>query len=185
MKIRSLTSQQTETEQDPIHSFEHFFHTYYPILFKVGYQICADKELTKDLLQSFFLELWETQFQSNSIKYLESYLKKAFYRKVVKELQKENNAQKKNRSYLLTKENPSYENLLINLDEQSAQKKEQLKEALGRLSEQQRKVIELRFYEGLDYEEIAQFTGNQKQTIYNQMHTAIRKLKKYLLFFLV
>lgn len=157
--------------------FERFFITHYKVLFNVGYRLCADKELTKDLLQSFFLELWESRFQSQNIQYLEAYLKKAFHRKVVKSIQKnkDNEIKLKNQEYLYSV--PSYEDLLINSQTEKTQKK-QLETAINNLPIQQKEALSLRFKEGLDYEEIAVSTGKSRQTIYNQIHSAIHQLRK-------
>ncbi|MEM1121861.1 MAG: sigma-70 family RNA polymerase sigma factor, partial [Bacteroidota bacterium] len=144
---------------------------------RVGYQLSGNKELTKDLLQAFFLELWESRFQSQNIQYLEAYLKKAFHRKVVKALQQRAKTQPicDQQQNLIV---PSYETLLVNL-QQNDQLKKQLRQAINGLPSAQKKALTLRFKDGLDYEEIAQSTGKSQQTIYNQIHQAISKLKKH------
>ncbi len=157
--------------------FERFFMTHYKVLFGLGYRLCGDKELTKDLLQSFFLELWESRFQSQNIQYLEAYLKKAFHRKVVKTLQKNTTQQVALKNQTTTFSVPSYETLLINFQTEKKQKK-QLESAINNLPIQQKEALSLRFKEGLDYEEIANSTGKSQQTIYNQIHSAIQKLRK-------
>jgi len=157
--------------------FERFFMTHYKVLFGVGYRLCGDKELTKDLLQSFFLELWESRFQSQNIQYLEAYLRKAFHRKVVKTLQKNTTHQVALKNQTLSLSAPSYESLLINLQTEKKQQ-EQLEAAINNLPKQQKEVLSLRFKEGLDYDEIAVSTGKSRQTIYNQIHGAIQKLRK-------
>jgi len=180
--LKNNTLQQTAKIIENQHlDFERFFMKHYKVLFNLGYRLCGDKELTKDLLQSFFLELWESRFQSQNIQYLEAYLKKAFHRKVIKILQKNKSIKEgiKNQEQLIS--TPSYEQLLINFQTQETQK-EQLQKAINNLPDQQRKTLSLRFKEGLDYEEIALSTGKSQQTIYNQIHSAIRKLRKSLLF---
>jgi len=157
--------------------FERFFMTHYKALFGLGYRLCGDKELTKDLLQSFFLELWESRFQSQNIQYLEAYLKKAFHRKVVKILQKNTAQQVALKKQKQLSNTPSYETLLINTQIEKKQQ-QQLATAINKLPEQQKEVLSLRFKEGLDYEEIAASTGKSQQTIYNQIHAAIQKLRK-------
>jgi len=159
--------------------FERFFHTHYRALFRVGYQLTADKDWTKDLLQSFFLELWESRFQSQNIQYLEAYLKKAFYRKVIKAIQQKNNYREKTKLWAKDNSTPSYETLLINF-QSTQQQKQQLRSALKALPPQQWEAINMRFHQGLDYQEIAQTTGKSTQTIYNQIHQALRKLKTFL-----
>lgn len=156
--------------------FERFFNTYYKSLFKIGFYLSSDKELTKDLLHSFFLELWENRFQSQNIQYLDAYLKKSFRRKVIKALQA------KSSQKLYFKEAdlsiPPYEQLIIDFQEKQ-QLRKQLAAAIQQLPQQQKEVLELRFKRGLDYQEIAEVTGKSTQTIYNQIYQAIQKLRKF------
>lgn len=159
--------------------FERFFHTHYRVLFLVGYQLTADKEWTKDLLQSFFLELWEKRFQSKNIQYLEAYLKKAFHRKVIKAIQSKNATSKKQKEMPTKTYTPSYETLLINFQEDQLLKNN-LQEAIQQLPPQQNKAVTLRFHQGLDYQEIAATTGKNTQTIYNQIHQALQKMNFFL-----
>lgn len=176
MKNNTLKQSSAKIIENQHMDFERFFMTHYKVLFRVGYQISADKELTKDLLQSFFLELWETRFQSKNIQYLEAYLKKSFHRKVIKELQKRANYKKKIKENPIALVSPSYEELLINFQKNKQQQK-QLQNAIDGLPTEQKKAISLKFQEGLDYEEIAKTTGKSPQTIYNQVHKAILKLR--------
>ncbi|MFK7981565.1 MAG: RNA polymerase sigma factor [Saprospiraceae bacterium] len=177
MKNNTLQQQTAKVIENQHLDFERFFMTHYKVLFSLGYRLSGDKELTKDLLQSFFLELWENRFQSQNIQYLEAYLKKAFHRKVVKALQKNKRTQEKIKNSVAITNSPSYEQLLINFQTEDAQKK-QLATAINQLPTQQKEALSLRFKEGLDYEEIAASTGKSPQTIYNQIHSAIQKLRK-------
>lgn len=165
--------------------FEELFLTYYQSLFLVGYRLCANKEMTKDVLQSFFLELWEKRNQLNKVEHWNAYLRKAFYRRILQELKKnrllteqltESNSSKKS--------TPSYETLLINFQSDITRQND-LKKALDNLPIQQKEMLNLRFYEGWSYEEIAANTGKSKQTIYNQIYQAIKKLKETLTVFIL
>ncbi len=177
MKNNTLQQQTAKVIENQHLDFERFFTTHYKGLFGLGYRLSGDKELTKDLLQSFFLELWENRFQSQNIQYLDAYLKKAFHRKVIKALQKNKTTQERIKNQLETRYTPSYEQLLINFQTEAVQK-EQLQIAIDSLPEQQKETLSLRFKEGLDYAEIASSTGKSQQTIYNQIHSAIQKLRK-------
>lgn len=169
--------------QDLSKDFESFFHKYYPILFKLGYATCGDKHWTKDLLQSFFLNLLENDFQAQKIQYLETYLKKSFYRKVVKAIKKEQSFQKRIKLHTYNKHTPSYEDLLIHLEDDRAKRKN-LQEALKLLPDQQKVVLEMKFKNGMDCQSIAEATGKSTQTVYNQLFSAIKKLRKALTVFL-
>lgn len=182
MKNNSLQQKTAKIIENQHLDFERFFITHYKMLFSVGYQLSADKELTKDLLQSFFLELWESRFQSQHIQYLEAYLKKAFHRKMIKALQKRSKTNYRINENQVDLVVPSYETLLVNFQE-NHNRKIQLEQAIDNLPPQQKEALSLRFKNGLDYKEIAQTTGKSQQTIYNQIHQAILKLRKNFSFF--
>jgi len=163
LKNNTLQQQTAKVIENQHLDFERFFITHYKGLFGLGYRLSGDKELTKDLLQN--------------IQYLDAYLKKAFHRKVIKALQKNKTTQERIKNQLETRYTPSYEQLLINFQTEAVQK-EQLQIAIDSLPEQQKETLSLRFKEGLDYAEIASSTGKSQQTIYNQIHSAIQKLRK-------
>ena len=52
-----------------------------------------------------------------------------------------------------------------------------LKIAIAALPVRQRKLLQLRFYEQLGFEEIAERTSLSVRTIYNKLHEAIKKLR--------
>lgn len=163
--------------------FEELFLAHYQTLFLVGFRLCANRELTKDVLQSFFLELWEKRDRLNHVEHWNAYLRKAFYHRMLQEVQK-NRLPTDHLSEQATKiSTPSYETLLINFQQKKSQKQE-LENAMKELPDQQKEMLKLRFHEGLSYEEIAANTGKSKQTVYNQIYEAIKKLRKSLLVFL-
>ncbi|MFK8009301.1 MAG: RNA polymerase sigma factor [Saprospiraceae bacterium] len=163
--------------------FEELFLTHYQTLFLVGFRLCANRELTKDVLQSFFLELWEKRDRLGHVEHWNAYLRKAFYHRMLQEVQK-NRLPTEHLSEGTNKiSTPSYETLLINFQQKKSQKQD-LENAMKELPDQQKEMLKLRFHEGWSYEEIAANTGKSKQTVYNQIYEAIKKLRKSLMVFL-
>ena len=162
--------------------FEALFLTHYQSLFLVGFRLCANRELTKDILQSFFLELWEKKERLQNVEHWNAYLRKAFYHRMLQELKKNRLPTEQLSEAAAAKiSTPAYETLLINFQTEAVQQLE-LNNALQQLPEQQKEMLNLRFHEGWSYEEIAANTGKSKQTVYNQIYEAIKKLRKSLLF---
>ena len=158
--------------------FEELFLSNYTSLFSLGYRMCKDRDFTKDVIQALFLDLWQKQENIGKVDHWNAYLRKAFYRKMLKELKKEKaNAEISNP--LKSSSVPSYEDLLVDLQAKIERQRE-LHDALEDLPDQQRKMIEARFIIGMSYEEIADTTGKSKQTVYNQIHGAVKKLRKLL-----
>ena len=158
-------------------AFEEIFLQHYRSLFTLAFKMSGNRELSKDVIQSLFLELWENRHQMNDVTYWNAYLRKSIYRKMLHELKQKHltNQNFDPEKHLLS--DPSYEDLLIQLQtEESTQKSILL--AIQQLPDQERAVLNLRFLEGLSYEEIASNTGKSKQTIYNQIFNALKKLRQ-------
>ena len=160
--------------------FEALFRSNYGLLFSLGFRMSADAALTKDVIQSLFLELWEKRHQINAVMHWKAYLRKSFYRKMLLALKKRQLLPAELPDNILELSTPSYEQLLVNFQiEQSRQ--HDVQQAMDQLPTKEREMLQLRFKEGLSYEEIAENTGKSKQTVYNQIYTAIKKLKGSLL----
>jgi len=160
-------------------AFEQIFRSNYASLFSLGYRMSFDKELTKDVIQGLFLELWEKRDRLGEVNYWNAYLRKSFQRKMVLEL-KRLHKQTSFTEHTKVDASPSYETLLVEFQNKE-HTKSALQTAIAQLPDQERKVLEQRFFEGMSYDEIASFSNRSKQTVYNQVFSAIKKLRKSLL----
>ena len=160
-------------------SFLLLYHTYYQALFCYGFSLSVDRELTKDCIQELFVEIWSTRPSLNrEVKDVRSYLFTWLRRKISRELAR------------LAKETvfdentdetgsiqASYEELLIAF-QQSAEKKEQLRLALTRLTKKQLEIVKLKFFENLSYRAIATRQSLTPRTVYNTIYESIRQLRE-------
>ncbi|MFK7926291.1 MAG: RNA polymerase sigma factor [Bacteroidia bacterium] len=160
-------------------AFKTLFHNHYRLLFAVAIKMGADREMAKDVIQSLFLKLWEKRAHLNQVEHWPAYLKRALERDLVRAFDKKQRKQNLEEKNILEFETPSYESLLIQ-KEQNNKRSRDLQQALSKLPIAQKQVLQMRFQEGLSYEEIALSTGKSKQTVYNQIHSAIKRLKKAL-----
>ncbi len=167
-----------------LEQFNELFRTQYTSLFSLGYSICQQRELTKDVIQSVFLILWKKRDELDHVLDLPAYLRKTLVREMMRNLKANRRQQKHLRAQDLNFAVDSPETLLIHQQER-LQRDQELSAAIEGLPEQQQQMLRLRFQKGLSYEEIAELTGKSKQTVYNQIYTAIKKLKQTLLLGLV
>ena len=159
-------------------AFESLYLSLYQNLFLTGYRISGDKELTKDAIQELFLEIWNKRAQLPDIQNVNAYFQTSLQRKIIykiKQQRKKNHQPLDNTVHEIPV--PSYENLLIAAQDDVAEK-EQFQDALKSLSPQQFEMLKLRFYKEMSYQKIAEETGKSKQTIYNQIFAAVKKLRK-------
>lgn len=159
--------------------FEELFLEQYQAFLSLGVSVCGQREFVKDTLQLFFLQLWEKEIWEADIQDPKAYLFKSFYRLLFSELKKNRKFQGISFDQLEEKGNWLFEREMESL-EGTLDLQKKVHKLMKELPEKQRKVLQLRFQEGLAYNEIADFTGKSKQTIYNQIHASIRKLRMLL-----
>ncbi|MDP5172533.1 MAG: sigma-70 family RNA polymerase sigma factor [Bacteroidia bacterium] len=170
-----MSSQHSHDQQNRFHEL---FLKNYRGLFQLGFGVCRQRDLTRDTLQSFYVNMVEKEVWTREVHDLKAYLFRSFYRQMVTELKAQ--SRRNNSSFVEGEEHymPFEEALIASQDQLFLQTR--LKEATEALPEQQRKVLLLKFRDGMDYEEIAEITGRSSQTIYNQVHQAIVKLRRAL-----
>jgi RNA polymerase sigma-70 factor (ECF subfamily) len=154
------------------------YQNYYQALFCYGFSITTDKELTKDCIQDLFLEIWKTRNTLNKdVSNVRSYLFTWLRRKISYALSRLAKAKSTALMQDTKLTQSCYEELLIAF-QQSEEKKEQLRDALKRLTKKQLEIIKLKFFENLSYAEIAAKTSLSPRTVYNLIYEAIRHLRE-------
>ena len=158
-------------------AFLSLYQENYNALFSYGFSLSCDKELTKDCLQEMFLELWHSRSSLNADvynvrSYLCTWLRRKISRSQSRSVKKKNSEESANDHYQL-----SYETLLIAFQE-TEEKKERLTRALNNLTKKQLEIIRMKFFENLNYTEIAVKTSLTTRTIYNTIYIAMQQLRE-------
>lgn len=153
-----------------------YFH-----LIRFGLKINADDELVKDCVNQIFLNMWDKRERLQPVEKVRSYLMTSLRRCMLDQLayiDKTNNAFNK----LGAEENwneLSYEEIIIKV-QHDKEIKYKLGLAIKQLTPRQVELIQLKFFEGLSYEQIAQRTSQTVKTSYNTIYDAIKTLRKLL-----
>ncbi len=171
------------TEGNP-QAFLNIYQENYRYLFSYGFKLCVDKELTKDSIQSIFLEIWNKRASiSPDVQNVRSYLFTWLRRKISLSLsQKKKENAVENHSFAFEQTEMSYEELLIAFQE-SEEQKEKLKQALNNLTKKQLEIIKLKFYDNLSYDDISDKTSLTTRTVYNIVYEAIIRLREFMTIF--
>ena len=137
-----------------------------------------DEDLVKDELQDLFAELWARRSNLSDIMHIKAYLMKSFRRKVLKKVAnvRKNYTVEINNDTFDSEFQLSIEELIVQ-GEQNEQNLKKLGIALTQLNKTQKEIIYLKFYNNLDYQEIAEITGLKYQSIRNSMHKALKTLR--------
>ena len=153
---------------------------YYNELFRYGVKFTSDVEMTKDALNQFFIHLWDNRDKLQHVDNLKAYLFVSYKRWLITHLQKSKKHRVLFRDNNFVKEpsEQSYEEYLVKQigEEEIALV---LKEAIKSLPARQRQLLQMRFYEHMSFEEIADKTSLTVRTVYNKLHEAIKKLRTY------
>jgi RNA polymerase sigma factor (sigma-70 family) len=165
-------------------AFLNLYKSLYRSLAGFGLRVCNDSETVTDILNEVFLEIWEKHDRLPRVEQVESYLRTILKRKILKKMaheQKMNNA-----IAIIVKEDEDllempYEELIVKIQSDELVKAS-LAVAIEKLTPQQRKLIQLRFYEGLSYEDVAKKSQLTVRTAYNTIYTALKFLRIHLKF---
>lgn len=160
-------------------AFKKLYMDMYDHLFRYGMHISGDKELSLDCINEVFADIWKRRINLPEVDSVNGYLFIAFKRILFSKLKKNRKRQlyeKKSTAYANTHEY-SYEYLLVVMQGKE-ERKTKMKRALGKLSDRQKELIEMRYFEDQSIEEIAENLEISLRTVYNTIYTAIKKLRK-------
>src|SRR5690554_3589160 len=137
-------------------AFIQIYNQYANILFNYGCQFTPDREMIKDCLHDFFIYLRKNRSGFGHTSFIKMYLLKAFRRRVVDYLKKQQKEFQKNEAFLFFQfpVELSSETVYINRQIEEDQLKK-LNHALKSLDSKEREAIYYFYYEGLSYEQIA------------------------------
>jgi RNA polymerase sigma factor (sigma-70 family) len=154
------------------------YDRHYIGLLNYGMKLTGNRELTRDCITQILLRLWDNRQKLPPVENVRSYLLTCLRREMISELKGETaritrnlNAQRS-----LSDAELPYEEYLIQAQTNEALR-ERLVKAFEKLTEREKELLRLRFFEDLDYDEIAAQCSITKRTAYNIIHTAIKTLK--------
>jgi RNA polymerase sigma factor (sigma-70 family) len=154
------------------------YNYHYVGLINYGLKLTGDRELTNDCITQILLRLWDKRQQLPAVENPRSYLLTCLRRELFQEIKAQRTRAAKSRGLQRMGNacEPSYEEYIIQLQTNKALA-EKLVKALNRLSAREKELLQLKFFEDLDYDEIAARCGITKRTAYNIIHSALKTLK--------
>lgn len=153
-----------------------YFH-----LIRFGLKINADDELVKDCVNQIFLNIWDKRERLQPVQNVKSYLMTSLRRCMLDQLsyQDKTNTALNRMGAEEDWNELSYEEIIIKV-QQDEELREKLQAAIKQLTPRQLELIQLKFFEGLSYEQIAEKTSQTIKTAYNTIYDAIKTLRKLL-----
>lgn len=163
-------------------ALEKLFTRHYDDLLQYAVRMCENRELAEDSIQELFIKIWGERSLLTPVEGVKTYLWKALRNSIISKLRKRTrrkNILRKAGSEIVPGVKLNIEDLIIE-HEIDCQTRRQLKRALDSLSARQREVLYLKFYSGLNYQEIEQVMAINYQTARNYVYEGLRTLKRIL-----
>ena len=154
------------------------YDSHYIGLLNYGVKLTGNRDLTRDCITQILLRLWDNRQKLPPVENVRSYLLTCLRREMISELKGETSRVTRNINAQLSLSDAElpYEEYLIQAQTNEALR-EKLAKAFEKLTEREKELLRLRFFEDLDYDEIAAQCSITKRTAYNIIHTAIKTLK--------
>ena len=149
----------------------------YRTLFNYAINFCNDRDFAKDAIQDLLIHIWEKREHIN-IQYVNIYFLKALRNQLLQGFRKTNRSYTfidlESANFISDNENAE---TVIEQRESFLENKNRLKNAIEDLPKRQKEAIFLKFYEGLENEQIADLMQVNRQSVANLLFKAISTLK--------
>ena len=154
------------------------YNQHYLGLINFGIKITGDRDFANDCITQLLIELWDKRAQLPVVKNIRCYLLTSLKHKIFFEIK----AKQTRDSKLDTiqafqgKEELPYEELLIQIQTNEVLKKK-LNKAFAKLTPRQKQLLKMKFFEDVDYDEIARHCNITRRTAYNIIHDSLKVLR--------
>ena len=155
----------------------------YAHLYNYGRKLYDNGTIVEDAIQDVFATIWQTRKRLSSVSSVKSYLIISLRRRLLRILQKErmeDSMDEQDIQGIFPEIEFTSQEIVIGSDQDESRHKS-LMGILNQLPNQKKEVIYLYFYNGMDYEEIAQIMELNIQTVRNYMSMALSRAKDIIL----
>ena len=154
------------------------YKQHYVALMNYSSRFFQDHQFANDCFMQLLVELWDKRNSLPEVENVRSYLLTSFRRKILNDIELRKRNETKHLQSIISEEKfeLSYEDHLSRLQSDDFLKSK-ITKALGMLTDRQKELIHLKFFEDLDYDTIAEKCNITKRTAYNIIHDAIKILK--------
>lgn len=160
-------------------AFSDLMNEYYPLLLNYGIRLQVDRELVKDCLHDLFIDLWNQRHKLDEVEKLKPYLLISLRRRLFRETKRLRwfrEAEEVKDDYAFEVQF-AIESYLVSTEVQHEDLK-RLKFNLEKLSKRQREAIYLRFFQEMEYDDIARVMSINYHSAVNLIYEALRLLRK-------
>lgn len=157
------------------------FCEYSDCMFAYGMKFCTDREVVKDAIQEIFCRLVKGGEGLGEVSNIKGYLLRALRMEVVRQLSHKHFLSINDEQVMFTLQ--LNEEMLVDRTEteedDQAQLRRRLLEAINQLSPRQKEAIYLRYIQGIPIEDVADIMNISYQSTRNLLHKALQKLREH------
>lgn len=156
------------------------FLRYHADLYRYGLKINQNQDVVHDSIQELFLKLWSKKDVLDHVNAVKKYLIVSLRRIIISQLRTYEARERRENEYF-GQPYQSYFNAedKIIKSETDQERKRLLREAVATLTERQREILFLKYFEGFENREIAEIMDLSYQRVRNLLHEAIVRLREY------
>jgi len=159
--------------QGDLNALEQIYTYFHSELYHYALKITSQVDLAEDALQDVFVDIWTHRSKLGSIHSVRAYLLRSVRNQCLKLL-------KRQQRFTDITDAGSFDLILpeeLRLVDPSQSIKQAIATGMTKLSPRQREVIYLKYYNNLDYEELAEVLDINYQSVINHIHKAMLKLR--------
>lgn len=162
-------------------ALEHIYRTYTKDLFNYGMKICAHSNLVEDAIQELFVELWSSRENLAGTEKIKFYLLKALKWKIAHHIRRERKlyGEQAIEDIMEVQVILPFESKCLN-EQLSEKKRACLYEAMNKLPQRQKEILQLLFFEDLSHQEVAEIMNLRIRSVYVTACRALSSLRKNL-----
>ncbi len=157
-------------------AFCELVEAHYQVLFNYGTNFTSNRELIKDTLQDLFIHLWEKK-ETFQIQHLTIYLLRSVRNNLYLSFRESKTTIVSIDANLHDRSDDFTIETALIFEEVVSEKKDKVIEAISNLPKRQKEAVFLKFYQGLDNEQIAELMDVNRQSVANLLHKAILNLR--------
>lgn len=159
-------------KEGDINAYDAIFLKYFKLLCLNAYFFLKDEQEANDLVQIFFMDIWEKKLYMNLEGEIKGYLYRSVQNRCLNRLRQLDSAQHKNELYTVFSANESVE------EPRSESIFQSLNEALGELPTQRREAIRMVYLHNKKYQETADVMGISINSVKTHLKIGLKNLRE-------
>lgn len=163
-------------------AFDVIYERYWDLLLRIALQKVGDMDVAMDLVQDLFVDIWQKRHTTLVKTSLKAYLVSALYFKVFMHFRKEGVQQKHIDHYQAFSETEESGDLsaTVRYEENYEHLLSAIEKSVLEMPDRMKVVFQMKYYNSLNNQEIADNLGLSTQTVKNQLSKALQQIRKHM-----